>query len=132
MESSKRNLQKSVRVNGLSISRICLDHLTNALSLLRLSQLFLSIAYTAFVLEEVFAARKQDKEGKMPGEDDIMPQVLKRINIDDIILDFRNKVLLENNTPEQFSILNIPPIPKSKDLSIASNYRGIALTSLVS
>ena len=89
------------------------------------------IADTAFVLEEVVAARKQVREGKMPGENDIMPEVLKRINIDDIILDFSNKVLLENKTPEQFSTLNILPIPKSGDLSVTSNYRGIALTSLV-
>ena len=89
------------------------------------------VADTAFVLEEVVVAKKQVKEGKSPGEDDIMPEVLKRINIDDIILDFSNKVLLENKTPEQFSTLNILPIPKSGDLSVTSNYRGIALTSLV-
>ena len=45
-------------------------------------------------------ARKQVKEGKMLGQDDIMPEVLKRINIDGIILDFNYKVLL-------FSTLNI-------------------------
>ena len=60
-----------------------------------------------------------------------MPEVLKRINIDDIILSFSNKVLLNNETPEQFSTLNILPIPKSGDLGNASNYGGIALTSLV-
>ena len=69
------------------------------------------VADTAFVLEEVVVARKQVKEGKSPGEDDIMSEVLKRINIDDIILDFSNKVFLENKTPEQFSTLNILPIP---------------------
>ena len=37
----------------------------------------------------------------MPGEDDIMPEVLKKINIDNITLDFSNKVLLEIKTPEQ-------------------------------
>ena len=60
-----------------------------------------------------------------------MPEVLKRINIDDIILHFANKMLLENETPERCSTLNILPIPKSGDLSITANYRGIALTSLV-
>ena len=80
------------------------------------------IADTAFSLEEVVEARKQVKEGKAPGVDGIMPEVLKRINIDDIILSFSNKVLLENQTPEQFSTLNILPIPKSGDLGIASNY----------
>lgn len=60
-----------------------------------------------------------------------MPDVLKRSNIEDIILDFSKKVLIENKTPEQFSTLNILPIPKSGDLSVTSNDRGIALTSLV-
>ena len=86
---------------------------------------------SAFSLAEVEEARKQVREGKAPGEDGIMPEVLKRINIDDIILSFSNKLLLDNETPEQFSTLNILPIPKSGDLSITSNYRGIALTSLV-
>ena len=90
-----------------------------------------NIVDTAFSLAEVVAARKQVREGKAPGEDGIMPEVLKRINIDDIILDFSNKVLLDNVSPEQFSTLNILPIPKSGDLSVTSNYRGIALTSLV-
>ena len=36
----------------------------------------------------------------MPGEDDIMPEVLRKINIDDIILDFSDEVLLENKTPK--------------------------------
>ena len=66
-------------------------------------------------------ARKQVREGKMPGEDDIKPEDLKRINIDDIILEISNIVLFENNTIEQFSILNILPIPRSGDLSLTSN-----------
>ena len=49
----------------------------------------------------------------MPGEDDIMSEVLKMINIDDVILDFSNKVLFENMTSEQFSTLNILLIQKS-------------------
>ena len=60
-----------------------------------------------------------------------MPELLKRINIDDIILKFANKLLLTGDLPEQFATLNILPIPKSGDLSCTSNYRGIALTSLV-
>ena len=82
-------------------------------------------------MEEVVEARKQVREGKAPGEDGIMPEVIKRIGIDDIILSFSNKMLLNNETPEQFATLNILPIPKSGDLSVTANYRGIALTSLV-
>ena len=62
----------------------------------------MEIVDTAFVIEEAITAIKQVKEGKMPGEDDIMPEVLRKINIDDIILDFSDEVLLENKTPEQF------------------------------
>jgi len=65
---------------------------------------------TAFSLEEVAEARKQVREGKAPGEDGIMPEVLKRIGIDDIILTFSKKVLLENVTPEQF--FKHTPYPK--------------------
>ena len=69
---------------------------------------YVKVADTTFVLEEVFVARKQVKEGKSPGVDDIMQEVLKRINIDDIILDFSNKILLENKTPEQLSSIFSP------------------------
>ena len=68
-------------------------------------------------------ARKQVKEGKAPGEDGVMPELLKRINIDDIILKFANKLLLTGDLPEQFATVNILPIPKSGDVSCTSNYR---------
>ena len=84
-----------------------------------------------FSLSEVVEAKKQVKEGKAPGEDGVMPELLKRINVDDIILKFANKLLLTGDLPEQFATLNILPIPKSGDLSCTSNYRGIVLTSLV-
>ena len=89
------------------------------------------IADNEFSLSEVVVARKQVKEGKAPREDGVMPELLKRINIDDIILTFANKLLLTGDPPEQFATLNILPIPKSGDLSCTSNYRGIAITSLV-
>ena len=89
------------------------------------------IADNEFSLSEVVEARKQVKEGKVPGEDGVMPELLKRINIDDIILKSANKLLLTGDLPEQFATLNVLPIPKSEDLSCTSNYRGIALTSLV-
>jgi hypothetical protein len=84
-----------------------------------------------FTLDEVVEARKQVKEGKAPGEDGIMPEVLKRINIDDIILHFSNKLLSEGQKPDQFSTLILNPIPKSGDLGFTDNYRGISLMSLV-
>lgn len=68
-----------------------------------------NISDTEFILEEVIEARKQVKEGKAPGEDSIMPDVLKRINIDDIILKFSNKVLLDGDLPVLFSIPQYSP-----------------------
>ena len=71
------------------------------------------------------------KEGTAPGEDGIMPEVLQRINIDDIILKHANSLLENNEKPDQFSILNLIALPKSGDLGVTDNYRGIALSSLV-
>ena len=71
------------------------------------------------------------KEGNSFGEDGIPPEVIKRCNIDDIILEFCNEALLNKKRPNQWSILNMIPVPKSGDLSVTSNYRGISLSSLV-
>ena len=57
--------------------------------------------------------------------------MLKRCDMDNIILDFCNDALINGNMPEQWSILNIVPIPKSGDLSLGGNYRGISLSSIV-
>ena len=47
------------------------------------------------------------KEGKSSSVDEIRTEVLKRCNIDDIILYFCNKELLDKMKPKQWSILNI-------------------------
>ena len=101
----------------------------NILTILRPDQV--NIDDSKFILDEVVKARKQVKEGTAPGEDGVMPEVLQRINIDDIILTFANKLLEDSDQPDQFSILNLVPLPKSGDLSVTDNYRGIALSSLV-
>ena len=69
----------------------------------------LNICDEDFTLEEVAEAKKQVKEGKSLSEDGIMPEVLKRINIDDIILIFSNTLLIQREKPDQLSILNIQP-----------------------
>ncbi|CAH1244347.1 Hypp7273 [Branchiostoma lanceolatum] len=85
-----------------------------------------------FDQEEYEKARKSLVEGKACGEDGIPPEVLKRCKgLDTIILDFCNRALIEGEKPEQWSLLNIIPIPKSGDLRLGSNYRGISLSSLV-
>ena len=39
--------------------------------------------------------------------------------------------ILEGRKPEQWSIVNIIPIPKTGDISKGNNYRGMSLSSLV-
>ena len=53
------------------------------------------------------------------------PEILKKCNIDEEILGFCNRALIKGRKPEQWSIMNIIPIPKTGDLSKGNNYRGI-------
>ncbi|XP_072030406.1 uncharacterized protein [Amphiura filiformis] len=85
----------------------------------------------AFDQEEYEAATKVINEGKSAGDDEITPEVLKRCNLDDIILYFCNEALLHGRKPEQWSILNLIPIPKSGNLREGRNYRVICLSSIV-
>ena len=55
----------------------------------------LYILDTEFTLNEIREAKKQIKEGKAPGEDGIMPATLKRIDVDEILLKFSNKLLID-------------------------------------
>ena len=71
----------------------------------------------AFNLEELRKAKKQLRYGKAPGDDGIMPELLKAVDIDDILLRISNKFYMDNQMPEQLGILNLIPIPKSGDLS---------------
>ena len=91
----------------------------------------LNIKVGPFDQEEYQKAKTALVEGKSCGEDGIPPEVLKRCDLDDIILDFCNQTLLYGKKPDQWSILNIVPIPKAGDLSQGSNYRGISLSSIV-
>ena len=90
-----------------------------------------SIEDGAFTLKELKDAKKQLRFGKAPGEDGILPEMLKVVDIDDIILKISNKFYMDNQMPDQLGIMNLLPLPKSGDLSKTGNYRGIALTSLV-
>ena len=81
----------------------------------------LEIKHGAFEMYEYKLAKEVIKEGKSCGVDEIRPKVLKRCNIDDIILYFCNKALLDKMKPTIWSIFNIIPIPKKGDLSLGSN-----------
>ena len=92
----------------------------------------LGIKEGPFNVEEYVKAKKALTEGKASGEDGITPEILKRCNIDDIILEFCNTAMSGgNDAPDHWSVINIIPIPKSGDLSLGGNYRGISLSSLV-
>ena len=91
----------------------------------------LNISTEPFSRAELFQAKKLIKENKACGDDGIPPEVVRRCNLDDIILDFCNNTLMHKHKPEQWSILNIVPVPKKGDLTNPNNYRGIALSSIV-
>ena len=83
-----------------------------------------------FTKAELVTARKQIKEGTAAGEDGIAPEVMKRVDLDDIMLKFYNDPLSGGDIPEQWKTSLIIPIPKKGDLTKTDSYRGIALTSI--
>ena len=66
----------------------------------------------------------------MPGADEIPPEVLRFCDFDEIILSFANKLLINNEKPQQWSDVDIKPLPKTGDLGIPTNYRCIALSDV--
>ena len=92
----------------------------------------LNIEDGPFTIEELRLAKKQIVEGKAYGDDSISPKVMKRVDIDDVILKFCNDALCDGLIPDQWKLSNIVPVPKKGDLTKTDNYRGISLTSIVS
>ena len=84
-----------------------------------------------FTPEEYSKATMSIKCGKSAGEDGIMPEVLKYVQINDIMLDIINKLFENCEQSDLWNISNIIPIPKSGNLTITDNYRGISLTSIM-
>ena len=84
-----------------------------------------------FTLDELKVAKYNLREGNTSGPDNIRPEVLKRCDLDDILLEFANKLLNDNINPDQWSEIDMLPLPKSGDLSLTANYRGISLSSMV-
>ena len=90
----------------------------------------LNIIDDAFTMEELSKAKTQLSEGKAAGNDGIVAEVIKRINVDDLLLHFCNRCHMRSEKPEQWSHINLVPIPKSGDLGVTDNYRGISLTQV--
>jgi hypothetical protein len=61
--------------------------------------------------------------------DGLMPELLKYVPIDNIILGIINEVYNGGEQPDLWRRLNIKPITKSGDLTKTDNYRVIKLTS---
>ena len=83
-----------------------------------------------FTPEEYSKAILSIKCGKSAG-DGIMPEVLKYVQISDIMLDIINKSFENCEQPDLWNISNIIHIPKSGNTTITDNYRGISLTSIM-
>ena len=84
-----------------------------------------------FTPEEYSKATMSIKCGKIAGEDGIMPDLLKYVQINDIMLDIINNSFENCEQPDLWNISNIIHIPKSGNLTKTDNYRGISLTSIM-
>jgi hypothetical protein len=85
-----------------------------------------------FNKDELAEARKKIKEGMSYGDDGIAPEILKRVDLDDVTLHFCNRAFVDGSFPNQWRKLNIVPVSKKGNLTKVDNNRGIALTSIVS
>ena len=96
-----------------------------------LNETDLNIKTGPFTMDEYQNVKKVLQTGKAAGEDGFYPEVLKFCNLDETMLNYANKLLVENQKPQQWSDINLIPIPKTGDLGFTANYRGIALSSVV-
>ena len=78
-----------------------------------------------------YKAVKNIKIGRAAGPEDISPEVLKYCDLDETVLQFANKLLMNLDEPVQWSESNLVPIPKSGNLSQVSNYTGISLSQIM-
>ena len=83
-----------------------------------------------FTNEELETILQKMPHGKAAGLDEVPAEVWKTGKFNQILLEICNDTLLEGRKPQEWSISGIVPIPKKGDLSRATNYRGISLTSI--
>ena len=82
-------------------------------------------------MEEYEKAKRSIKCGKSPGENGLMPEVLKYVPIDGVVLDTVNKSYMKCEQPDLWNISIIVPVPTSGDPTKADNYHCIRLTSII-
>ena len=91
----------------------------------------LNIPDGPFTVAEYQQVKSSLERGKGAGPDEIPPEVFKYCDVDDMVLAFCNRALLDGDKPDQWSHSNIVPIPKSGNLSKPANYRGISLSCII-
>ena len=89
----------------------------------------LDIKLGPFTKEELDSVLKKIKNRKAAELDEILPEVLKTRQFDDILLRQCNAAYSQNRI-ERWMKGCILPFPKKGDLGLAKNYRGITLTSI--
>ena len=63
----------------------------------------LNIKTSPFTMDEYQNVKKVLQTGKAAGEDGFYPEVLKFCNLDETMLNYANKLLVENQKPQQWS-----------------------------
>ena len=90
----------------------------------------LDIKLGLFTQEELNSVLRKIKNRKAAGLDEILPEVWKIRQFDDILLRHCNAVY-NQNLIDRWMKGCILPFPEKGDLGLAKNYRGITLTSKI-
>ena len=81
-------------------------------------------------IEELDSAVKALRTGRAPGLDQVTVESLKLPELREELLEVLNAVYASGTVPEKWHLSALIPIPKKGDLSMRTNYRGIALMSI--
>ena len=96
---------------------------------MRISSKQLYIKLGQFMQEELDSVLRKFKNRKAAGLNEILPEVWKTREFDDILLRHCNAVY-NQNTINRWTKECILPFPKKGELGLAKNYQGITLTSI--
>ena len=80
--------------------------------------------------KELVLAVKALKAGHAPGLDQVTAESLKLPELHEELLEMLNDVYLSGTVPPEWHLSALIPNPKKGDLSLRTNYRGIALMSI--